>query len=454
VTTPSPPRGLFSGLFARGPVAAQVSDEALLQAMVDVELALVRALVRAGLAPAQAERDLIAAADASALDIGQLGCSAAEKGTPIPALVSALRERLGDSAAATVLHRGATSQDILDTAIMLVARRALEPLLTDVSAAAELCAGLAERHRNTLQAGRTLLQHAVPVTFGLKAAEWLTALDGSWAGLAGVREQELAVQLGGAAGTLATLGDRGLAVVSDLAEQLELAEPDLPWHAIRLRPARVACSLGVALGAMGKIAGDVVLLAQTEVDELAEGQADGRGGSSTMPHKRNPVGAVAVVACAQRGPGLVSTILSAMGQEQERAAGAWQAEWEPLLELLRLTGSAASALRELLDGLEVHADRMRANLDLTHGLLMSESVAAALAQSLGRPRAQELVETAARRAARERRGLKDVLLEQPEVASAIDPDALERALSPESYLGVTDELIDRALAAHRGRGRP
>jgi len=454
VATPSPPGGLFSGLFARGPVAAQVSDQALLQAMVDVELALVRALVRAGLAPAQAERDLGAAFDATALDIDRLGRSTADKGTPVPELVSALRERLGDSAAATVLHRGATSQDIVDTAIMLVARRALEPLLSDIAGAAELCAGLAERHRTALQAGRTLLQQAVPRTFGLKAAEWLTALDGSWAELFRVRELELAVQLGGAAGTLATLGDRGLAVAFHLAQELELAEPDLPWHTIRLRPARLACALGLALGAMGKIARDVVLLAQTEVDELAEGAGDGRGGSSTMPHKHNPVGAVAVVACAQRGPGLVSTILSAMGQDEERAAGAWQAEWEPLLELLRLTGSAATALRELLGGLEVHTDRMRANLDLTRGLLMSESVAAALAESLGRPRAQELVEMAARRAADERRELKDVLLELPDVTGAIDPDSFERALASESYLGVTDELIDRALAAHRDRGRP
>ncbi len=454
MTTPSPRGDLFSGLFARGPVAAQVSDEALLQAMVDVELALVRAVVRAGLAPERAAAELSCASDVTALDIGQLGRSTAEKGTPVPALVSALRERLGDSEAATALHRGATSQDIVDTAIMLVARRALGPLLSDLAAAGELCAGLAERHRDTLQAGRTLLQQAVPRTFGLKAAEWLTALDGSWADLARVRERELAVQLGGAAGTLATLGDGGLAVVSDLAEQLELAEPDLPWHTIRLRPARLACALGLALGAMGKIARDVTLLAQTEVNEVAEGDREGRGGSSTMPHKRNPVGAVAVVACAQRGPGLVATILSAMGQEAERAAGAWQAEWEPMLELLRLTGSAACALRELLDGLEVHADRMRANLDLTRGLLMSESVATALAESLGRPRAQEVVEAAARRAVREQRELKDVLLQLPEVTGAIDRDGLDRALAPESYLGVTGELIDRALAAHRSRGRP
>ena len=288
-----------------------------------------------------------------ALDLAALGRSTADKGTPVPALVSALRARLGDHPAAAVLHHGATSQDIVDTAIMLVARRALEPLLSDLAGASELCASLAEQHRNSLQAGRTLLQQAVPVTFGLKAAGWLTALDESWGELARIRARELAVQLGGAAGTLSSLGERGLEVASSLAAELELAEPELPWHTIRIRPARLAGALGIALGAMAKVARDVVLLAQTEVGELGEGGGDGRGGSSTMPHKRNPVGAVAVLACAERGPGLVATILTAMGQEHERAAGAWQAEWEPLLELLRLTGSAAAALRDVLAGLEV-----------------------------------------------------------------------------------------------------
>lgn len=451
---PSPPGGLFSGLFARGPVAAQVSDQALLQAMVDVELALVRALVRAGIAPVEAERDLDAVADAGALDLASLGRSTAEKGTPVPALVGALRDRLGDSPAATVLHSGATSQDIVDTAIMLVGRRALEPLLSDLAGASELCAGLAVAHRGSLQAGRTLLQQAVPLTFGLKAAGWMTALDESWGELARVWTRELAVQLGGAAGTLSSLGEHGLEVASSLAAQLELAEPVLPWHTIRVRPARLASALGIALGAMSKIARDAVLLAQTEVDELSEGGGDGRGGSSTMPHKRNSVGAVAVLACAERGPGLVATILAAMGQEHERAAGAWQAEWEPLLELLRLTGSAAAALRDVLAGLEVHADRMRANLDLTRGLVMSESVTSALAESLGRPRAQELVEAAARRAAREQRELRHVLLDMPEVTGAMGPDEFDRALAPENYLGATPQLIDRALAAHRDRERP
>ena len=285
-------------------------------------------------------------------------------------------ERLGDSAATTVLHRGVTGQDILDTAIMLVARRAPRaPLLKQMlPAAAELCAGLAERHRNTLQAGRTLLQQAVPLTFGLKAAEWLTALDGSWAGLASVREQELAVQLGGAAGTLATFGDRGLAVVSDLAEQLGLAEPDLPWHTIRLRPARVACSLGVALGAMGKIAGDVVLLAQTEVDELAEKyEAEGKGGSSTMPHKPEARSVQSPSSRARNAdPASSRRSCRRWDRSRSRRPGVAGGVQGPSRVFTTHRLGRLCVARELLEGLQVHADRMRANLDLTNRLLMSE----------------------------------------------------------------------------------
>jgi 3-carboxy-cis,cis-muconate cycloisomerase len=417
--------------------------------MVDVELALLRSLVRTGLAPPDAETD--ADADAGSIDIGALGVSSGERGTPVPALVRTLGDQLAEQSA-RFLHRGATSQDIVDTAIMLVARRALDPLLADLGSAAGVCARLAEEHRASLQPARTLLQQAVPSTFGLKAAGWLVALDSARSALAHIGQRDLAVQLGGAAGTLAALGERGLEVTAELARELGLAQPVLPWHTIRLLPARLACELAAGLGAMAKIARDVILLAQTEVAELSEGAPEGHGGSSTMPQKRNPVKPIAVVACAQRAPGLAATILSSMAQEHERAAGGWQAEWEPLLELLRLCGSAASSLHELLDRLEIHPDRMRANLNLTGGLLMSESVAAVLAEYIGRSRAQELVEAAARRVGEDGRELGDVLLELPEIAATVDRQTLKRALSPENYLGVADRLIDRALAAHRDRG--
>jgi len=440
-------QGLLSGLFSRGPVAAQTSDVALLQAMLDVEVALMRALAKAGIAPAQAATEVAQAADAASFDIAAIGRGMADKGTPVPAMLSALRSRLGDDAAAH-LHQGATSQDIVDTALMLVAQRALARLLVDLEDAGDACAELAERHRHTLAPGRTLLQQALPLTFGIKAATWLSGLDGSFAELLEVSERVLAVQLFGAVGTLAALGDRGLEVMSALAEELGLAEPAVGWHTVRLRPARLSAALGSALGVMGKIARDVVLLAQTEVAEAAESASAGRGGSSTMPHKRNPVGAVAVIACAQRAPGLVATILGAMAQEHERAAGAWQAEWEPLLELLRLAGSAAASLRELLEGLDVDAERMRVNLDATGELVMSESVAAALSQSIGRPAAQELIAEAAAISAREGRPFRQVLMGLPEVSRVLDARGLDAALDPSGYLGATAELIGRALAEH------
>ncbi|MGN6872222.1 MAG: 3-carboxy-cis,cis-muconate cycloisomerase [Solirubrobacteraceae bacterium] len=442
---------LFAGLFAHGDAAASVSDHALLQAMVEVEVALLGALADLELAPAEAAREL---ADAVAsgrldLDLDDLGRGTGQQGTPIPALLKALRRQLSDTAAAH-LHKGATSQDVIDTAIMLVTRRALDATLADLSGAAVACAELVQKHREAIVPGRTLLQQALPVTFALKAAHWLSGLDGVLADLRAVRETELAVQFGGAVGTLANLGDRGLDVAARMAERLELSEPSLPWHTVRLRPARVACALGATLGLLGKIGRDVVLLAQSEVAEAAEGGGEGRGGSSTMPHKRNPVGGVGLIACAQRGPGLVATMLAAMVQEHERGAGAWQAEWDTLLELLRLTGSSAAIARELLTGLEVDTEKMRSDMDLTGGLVMSESVAAALGSSMGRSDAQELVEKAARRAVQSGREFREVLLELPAVADGLGADGLDEALDPAAYLGVSAELIDRALAGHRG----
>ena len=289
------------------------------------------------------------------------------------------------------------------------------------------------------------------MTFGLKAAGWLSGLDGIVADLRAVRERDLAVQFGGAVGTLASLGDRGLDVADGLGARLDLPVPPLPWHTVRLRPARLAGACGAALGVLGKIGRDVALLAQTEVAEVVEGGGEGRGGSSTMPHKRNPVGAVGLVACAQRGPGLVATMLGAMAQEHERGAGNWQAEWETLLELLRLTASASAIARELLSGLEVDPEKMRADMDLTGGLVMSESVAAALAPSVGRADAQQLVEKAARRSVESGLGFREVLLELPQVRDGLGREGLDAALDPAGYLGVAGELIDRALAVHRGR---
>jgi 3-carboxy-cis,cis-muconate cycloisomerase len=443
---------LFAGLFAHGDIASAVSDRALVDAMVEFEVALLRALAVLELAPVQAADELEAAVREGALDLdlAELGRATGEQGTPVPGLLRALRRELSPSAAAH-LHKGATSQDVVDTAMMLVTRGALDIALADLSAAADACASLVLRYRGAIEPGRTLLQQALPVTFGLKAAGWLAGLDGALDGLRSVRDHELALQFGGAVGTLASLGDRGLDIAGELSRQLGLCAPELPWHTVRLRPARIACALGAALGVAGKIGRDVLLLAQTEVAEVTEGGGEGRGGSSTMPHKRNPVGAVGLVACAERGPGLVGTMLAAMAHEHERGAGTWQAEWETLPQLLALTGSAAAILRELLPGLEVDPEKMRADVDLTGGLVMSESVAAALTPALGRADAQDLVEKAARHSVESGRAFRDVLLDEPSVADTLGPGGLDAALEPGSYLGVTNELIDRALAAHRAR---
>jgi len=439
--------GLFGGVFARGPVAAAVDDRAMLQAMLDAEAALATASAAAGVIPAAAAEAIAACCDAGRFDVDALGRASAAAGNPAVPLVRALAEQLPEEAAAHV-HQGATSQDVLDTAASLVAWRALGPLLEDLAAAAGACARLAEVHRGTVLAGRTLLQQAVPVTFGLKAAGWLVGLDETRRRLAEVRRRTLAVQLGGAAGTLAGFGDRGPAVLAGFAAELGLAEPTIPWHAVRARPAALAGALGACAGVLGKVARDVVLLAQNEVAEVREG-GEGRGGSSAMPHKRNPVAAVAVAACAARVPGLVAAMLAVMPQEHERAAGGWHAEWEPQRELLRLVGAAASWGRELLEHLEVDADRMRANLDAAGGLPLAEAAAAALAGPLGSRHAREVVEAASRRAAEDGRALREVLLASPEVAAGLDGADLDKALDPAAQLGAAGALVDRALAAHR-----
>jgi 3-carboxy-cis,cis-muconate cycloisomerase len=347
--------GLFGGIYARGAVAAEVSDRAWLQAMLDVEAALARACAAESLIPGLAADEIAAACRADRFDMAALGRDAADSATPVVALVKALRAAVAEPAREHV-HVGATSQDIADTALMLIARRALAPLLDDARAAAAAAARLAEAHRDTPMIGRTLLQQAVPITFGLRAAGWLTGLDDARRRLRQLRDGELAVQMGG------PVGARGPAVAALVAAELGLAEPVMPWQAIRLRPVTLAAALGAFDGVLAKIARDLTLLAQQEVAEVTEGGGPGRGGSSAMAHKRNPVGAVSILACTKRTPGLVATALAAMEQEHERAAGAWQAEWGTYTELLVLTGSATAWARELLENLVVDPERMRANL--------------------------------------------------------------------------------------------
>jgi len=421
--------------------------------MLDTEAALARALERAGLADKGAGSAVTAAARASHFDADEIGQRAALAGNPVPALVRALSDAL-PAGPREAVHRGATSQDIIDTAMVLLARRAIDVIDADLVVAADRAAEIAQVHAATVMAGRTLLQQAVPVTFGLVAAGWLTALDAARRDLRRIRDERLAIQFGGAAGTLASLGAAGAEVARLLAEELDLPEPVLPWHTDRLRIVQLAAALGGACAALGKVARDVTLLAQTEVAEVAEGGDDPRqGGSSAMPHKRNPVASVVILGCTRRAPGLLATLVAAAEQEHQRAAGAWHAEWETLSDLLRLTGAAAAWSVPLLTGLRVDADRMRANLDVAGGLPLAEHVAAQLAPALGRLAAHDLVAAAVARAAERGMGLPEALLADPAAAAALREAGIGRAdlgaaTDPASYLGASAQFIRRALAAH------
>jgi 3-carboxy-cis,cis-muconate cycloisomerase len=489
-------RGLFGGVFDRG--GAATDDTAWLQAMLDAEAGLARALERAGLVPAGAGEAVTAAAQAGDFSVGELGELAALTGNPVPALARALARRVPQAAAGAV-HRGATSQDIVDTAAMLLAGRVIDVMLADLQRAAEATAGLADAHRSTMMIGRTLLQQAVPITFGLVAAGWLTSLDEARQGLAVVRSQRLAVQFGGAAGTLAPLGQDGPRVAALLAEDLGLALPVLPWHTDRLRIIDLAAALARVTAALGKIARDVTLLAQSEVAEVSEGRvsegrvsegrvsegrvsegrvseadqrgngavqpwppaAEGprRGGSSAMPHKHNPVAAIAILGCTKQAPGLLATLVACAEQEHQRAAGAWHAEWEPLTALLRLTGSAASWAADLLSGLVVDAPRMAANLAATKDLPLAEHVTLLLAGVLGAAQAHDLVAEAGQRAVSAGLPLRDVLLGVPKLegrlaSAGITPEQIESALEPAGYLGAADAFVTAALRTHAAIEQP
>ena len=445
--------GLFAPAFSTPALREAFSAEAWLQALLDFEAALARVQARAAKLPASAAEAIAEACRAERFDAGAIALAAVAAGNPVIPLLRALSRELPREASVW-LHFGATSQDAIDTALSLLARRALDSVRGDLDSLLDLCAELAAAHRDTPMAARTLLQHALPTTFGLKVAGWLAALLDAGARLDELRARGLAVQLGGAAGTLAALEPGGVALARELARELGLAEPLVPWHAARGRVAELGCALGVTCGALGKVALDVALLAQTEVGELRESPAPGRGGSSTLPQKRNPVGAAGALACVKRVPGLVATLLGALPQEHERAIGGWQAEWETLPEIFRLTGAAATQLGVALRGAEIDVAQMRANLDTTRGAIVSERIALSLAPLLGRLAAQEKVAAASRLAAERGGSLREALLADPAVAAALDPAALESALEPSHYLGAAGELVDRVLARHRElRGR-
>jgi 3-carboxy-cis,cis-muconate cycloisomerase len=339
------------------------------------------------------------------------------------------------------VHWGATSQDAIDTARVLQMREGLDVLVADLVGASDVLATLAESHRLSVMPGRTLLQQAVPITFGLKAARWLGAVSRQITGLRALRHDALVLQFGGAAGTLAALGKHGQEVAELLAAELALPLPDLPWHAERDRPARVVAALGVTAGIIAKVARDLVLMAQTEVAELAEGAAPGKGTSSAMPQKRNPVQATLTRSCAALAAAHASVLQASLVQEHQRAAGAWHAEWEALCGAFMFAGGASAAIADSLAGLDVDAARMRQNLDATGGLVLSERVATALAERLGRGTAHELVAAAAGA-----QSFRDALLADPR--AGLEADEVDALLDPTTYLGSAGALVDRALARY------
>jgi 3-carboxy-cis,cis-muconate cycloisomerase len=432
-------------LFNSSSMAAIFSAEAHVAAMLAFEAGLARAEARAGMIPNETADAIAASCRVDRFDVAALYRDAVPAGTLAIPLVKALTARVGDQHGRYV-HWGATSQDAIDSALMLQMRDGLNLLIDDLLAVAKAAAMLAEQHRATPMIGRTLLQQALPITFGLKAARWLALVCRQVRRLHSLRSERLVVQFGGAVGTLAALGDDGFAVVELLAEELGLAVPDLPWHTERDRVAELAAAVGVVAGAMEAIASDVLLLAQTEVGEVSEATAPGKGGSSAMPHKRNPVDATFAVAAARLALGGVPVIFNAMAHEHERAAGNWQLEWSALPDLFIHTAAAVERVRSVLEGLNIDAERMRANLELTGGLMMAEPLTMALAGSIGRPEAFKLVEDLTQRASQAGQSLRDVAQADERVRAHLSPEAIDRALDPTNYLGSTDLFIDRVLS--------
>jgi 3-carboxy-cis,cis-muconate cycloisomerase len=448
--------GLVSPVRAGTPAEAATCDRAWLQAMLDAEAALARAQAGLGTLPPHAARIITECARAERLDLRAIAVAARETANPVVPLLRALTARVAemDETAAEYVHRGSTSQDILDTGAMLVAARVVRAVRADLDRAADALGGLAARHRDTPMAGRTLALHAVPTTFGLKAAGWRQLVLDASSRLGAVT---LPVSLGGAAGTLAGYLEYAAldgvrdptAYASDLvaayAEETGLAPALLPWHALRTPMADLAGALTFTAGALGKFAADVQVLVRTEIAEASEPGDAGRGSSSAMPHKRNPVLSTLIRSAAMQVPALATVLSQCMVAEDERSAGAWHAEWLPLREILRLVGGAAHTAVELAEGVIVCPDRMRQNLDLTGSQMLTERVAAALAPAIGRGPAKAVLTQAALACEQTGRPMAAVLGTHLDVAPHLDADALARLLDATTYTGAAAAMVDRAV---------
>ena len=441
---------LFDAYFTAPAMRAIFCDAGRVQGMLDFEAALARAEARVGVIPAEAVAPIEAACKAELYDYPALALAIATAGNSAIPLVKALGKRIAAESpeAERYVHLGATSQDAMDSGLVLQLRAAIGLLESDLAKLSDALAAQAERHIDTPLAGRTWLQQATPVTLGMKLAGVLGAVTRHRQRLSELKPRLLSLQFGGASGSLAALGEAGWSVSSALAQELELTLPEQPWHTQRDRLVEFASLLGMIAGSLGKLGRDLSLLMQTEAGEVFEPAAPGKGGSSTMPHKRNPVSAAVLIGAATRAPGLVATMLAAMPQEHERSLGLWHAEWETLPELCCLVSGALQQALLVVPGLEVDTARMRANLELTQGLVLAEAVSIALAQKIGRDAAHHLIEQCCKQAVREGAHLRTVLGANAEVSAQLSADELDRLLDAAHYLGQARRWVERAVAEH------
>lgn len=441
---------LFDAYFMQPEMREIFSDEGRVQGMLDFEAALARAQARVGLIPPEVVADIELSCDARLFDFDALAIAIGSAGNSAIPLVKALGKQIAvrTAEAERYVHMGATSQDVMDSGLILQLRRAILLLERDLTRLADAMAEQAQRHAGTPLAGRTWLQQATPVTLGMKIAGWLGAVTRHRQRLNEIKPRLLCLQFGGASGSLAALGDQAFSVAEALAGELQLTLPEQPWHTQRDRLVEFAGLLGLIAGSLGKLGRDVSLLMQTEVGEVFEPSAPGKGGSSTMPHKRNPVGAAVMISTATRAPGLVATMLAAMPQEHERSLGLWHAEWETLPELCCLVSGSLQQALQVIPGLQVDAERMAVNLQSTKGLVLAEAVSIALAQRIGRDAAHHLVEQCCRRAVEQGANLRQVLGETRQVSEQFSSDELDRLLDPAHYLGQARHWVERAVAEH------
>src|SRR5215468_7185402 len=437
--------GIFRDIFSTAPMRRIFADENRVQKYLDIEAALARAQARLGIIPQHACDEILRHCAIAEYDFAKLKAQTERIGYPVlpvvKQLVALCRDGLGEWC-----HWGATTQDITDTATVLQMREALILVESDLIAISDALAALAKRYRDTPMAGRSNLQQAVPITFGYKAATYLAAFERHKERLAQLKPRVLVGEFGGAAGTLSSLGNRGLEVQAALMQELGLGQPEIAWHTVRDRIAEVGCFLGLVTGICGKIAFDVKLMMQTEVEEVYEPFHEGRGSSSTMPQKRNPISSVYITATTSLVRQHVAALLDAMVEDHERATGPWEIEWIVVPEIFSLTAGALAQTRFMISGMQVDERKMRANLDITRGLIVSEAVMMGLGPHIGRQYAHDLVYDICRKVIATGRPLVDLLVEDKEIAKHLSREELAKLVDPANYLGVAGEMVDRVLA--------